>query len=74
MNEQLVLLTTRQAAKRLGLSPRTLERYRVSGDGPEFVKMGRAVRYMAGKLNEWIEGRTRRSTSDGGGASGDRRR
>ena len=71
MNEPLVLLTTRQAAERLGLSPRTLERYRVTGDGPEFVKMGHAVRYVAGKLNEWIEARTRRSTSDDGSASGE---
>ena len=71
MSEQCVLLTTRQAAERLGLSPRTLERYRVTGDGPEFVKMGHAVRYMAGKLNEWLEGRTRRSTSDDGDESGE---
>ena len=41
MNEQSTLLTTEQAAKRLGLSPRTLERYRVSGEGPEFLKIGR---------------------------------
>ena len=66
MSEECALLTTRQAAARLGLSPRTLERYRVTGGGPEFVKMGHAVRYVAGKLNEWIEARTRRSTSDDG--------
>ena len=66
MSEQCELLTTRQAAARLGLSPRTLERYRVTGGGPEFVKMDHAVRYVAGKLNEWIEARTRRSTSDDG--------
>lgn len=71
MNEQCMPLTTRQAAARLGLSPQTLERYRVTGDGPEFVKMGHAVRYMAGKLNEWLEARTRRSTSDDGSGSGE---
>ena len=69
MNEQPTLLTTEQAAKRLGLSPRTLERYRVSGEGPEFLKIGRWVRYTASKLNRWLEGCARRSTSDDGRAS-----
>ncbi len=54
MNGQATLLTTEQAAKRLGLSARTLERFRASGEGPEFVKMGRAVRYTVAKLNEWL--------------------
>ena len=39
---------------------------RASGEGPEFVKMGHAVRYTAAKLNEWLEARSRRSTSDDG--------
>jgi len=54
MNGQATLLTTEQAAKRFGLSARTLERFRASGEGPEFVKMGRAVRYTVAKLNEWL--------------------
>ena len=66
MNGQATLLTTEQAAKRFGLSARTLERFRASGEGPEFVKMGRAVRYTVAKLNEWLEARSRRSTSDDG--------
>ena len=69
MNEQSTLLTTEQAAKRLGVSPRTLERYRVSGEGLEFVKIGRCVRYRASKLKRWLDGCTRRSTSDDEGAS-----
>lgn len=71
MNERQTLLNTRQAAEQLSLSPRTLERYRVTGEGPEFFKIGRAVRYTAAKLNEWLKGCTRRSTSDDGGASGE---
>jgi predicted DNA-binding transcriptional regulator AlpA len=35
-----------QAAEFLGLSVRTLQAWRVSGDGPSYVKMGRAVRYQ----------------------------
>ena len=38
-------LDTREAAARLGLSPKTLERYRAGGGGPEFQKIGARVRY-----------------------------
>ena len=66
MTDECTLLNTEQAAKRFGLSPRTLERYRVTGEGPEYVKMGHAVRYSLSALRRWIKGRTRRSTSDDG--------
>ena len=69
MNDEGILLNTEQAAKRFGLSPRTLERYRVTGEGPEYVKLGHAVRYSVSALNRWLKGRTRRSTSDDGGES-----
>ena len=36
---------TRRAADYLGLSPRTLDGYRVSGDGPAFHRFGNRVRY-----------------------------
>lgn len=64
MNDQRTLLDTKQAARRVALSPRTLERFRVTGGGPEFVKMGHAVRYAVSKLDEWIEKCNRKSTSD----------
>ncbi len=64
------LLTTREAAERLGLSPRTLERYRVTGEGPRFRKIGRWVRYTPEDLEKWLEGCARTSTSDDGGADG----
>ncbi len=66
MKGQIKLLTTRQAAERLGLSPRTLERYRVTGEGPRFKKIGRWVRYVPSDLDEWLDGCTRESTSDEG--------
>jgi hypothetical protein len=37
------LLSQREAATMLGLSPRTLERYRCTGFGPAFRKLGRRV-------------------------------
>ena len=69
MNGQHTLLNTEQAARRVALSPRTLERFRVTGGGPEFVKMGHTVRYAVSKLDEWIEKCNRKSTSDDGRAS-----
>jgi len=41
------LLRTREAAKFVGLSPRTMESYRHNGGGPPFVKVrDYAVRYV----------------------------
>ena len=57
-------LTTPQAAAILGLSPRTLERYRVTGEGPVFAKLGRMVRYARADIEEWAARRRKRSTSD----------
>lgn len=53
-----------QAATFLGLSPRTLERFRVEGRGPAFLKLGRRVVYSRDDLVRWAEGQRRRSTSD----------
>ena len=59
-------MTTKEAAQHLGLSPRTLERYRVTGEGPQFVKYERLVYYRVSDLDEWQESRIRCSTSDPG--------
>ncbi len=59
-------LDTREAAAWLGLSPRTLERYRVSGEGPAFHRFGPRVRYLLAELEAWVSARRRVSTSDDG--------
>ena len=61
-----IYLTAREAALHLGLSTRTLDRYRVSGDGPVFLRFGGGVRYLREDLDEWARGRRRKSTSDDG--------
>ncbi len=66
MRDDTTYLDTRAAAAHLGLSPRTLDRYRVSGEGPEFYKLGSRVRYRLADLEAWAESRRRRSTSDEG--------
>ena len=60
---------TREAAAFLGLSPRTLDRYRVTGQGPAFHKFGTRVRYARADLEKWARERRRISTSDDGGDS-----
>ncbi len=61
-------LDTREAAAWLGLSPKTLERYRVSGEGPDFRRFGSRVRYLLADLEAWASARRRVSTSDSGRA------
>ncbi len=58
------LLTTQQAAWLLGVSHKTLERMRVEGRGPRFVKVGRCVRYRQRDLLTWIANNTHQSTSE----------
>ncbi len=58
------LLDQKQAAQLLGLSVRTLERHRLEGTGPTFVRLGRLVRYRAADIAAWVEASARTSTSD----------
>jgi hypothetical protein len=56
--EPFCLLTTKDAARILGLSPAMLERLRWMREGPPFVRptgTGRAVRYRWRDLVDWIE-------------------
>ena len=66
MNDERQYLSTREAAEYLGLSPRTLDRYRVSGDGPVFHRFGGRVRYTRSDLDAWAASRRRVSTADDG--------
>jgi len=47
-----------------GLSPRTLEKWRVLGVGPAFVKFGSRVMYSERDLEIWAEAQRRNSTSE----------
>ncbi len=63
-SERPALLTTPEAARYLGLAVSTLNKWRVYGYGPAFVKLGRAVRYRQDDLDRFLETRARRSTSE----------
>lgn len=58
------LLRTKEAARFLGLSIRTLEKHRTYGTGPTYRKVGGRVLYTIGDLEAWTEIGARRSTRD----------
>jgi predicted DNA-binding transcriptional regulator AlpA len=60
----MTLLTQREAATQLHLSERTLERFRVSGTGPKFVRLGRSIRYRLADIEAYIASRVVGSTSE----------
>jgi predicted DNA-binding transcriptional regulator AlpA len=49
------LLDEHELSKRLSVSVNTLRYWRASGDGPNYVKLGRLVRYDAGALEKFIQ-------------------
>jgi predicted DNA-binding transcriptional regulator AlpA len=65
-SHQQEYVRTRDAARYLSLSHRTLEKLRVTGAGPQYFKMGRAVRYAISDLDAWLARNRRCSTSDSG--------
>jgi hypothetical protein len=60
----MTLLTQREAASALRLSPHTLKKLRVSGRGPKFIRLNRSIRYRQSDLESWLDGRVRQSTSE----------
>ena len=61
-------LNSEEAARILRLSARTLERMRVEGTGPKYLKAGRGTRarvlYRPTDLDAWLESRTFNSTAE----------
>jgi predicted DNA-binding transcriptional regulator AlpA len=58
------LITAKDAANLLRLSASWLAKARMRGDGPAYVKLGRAIRYRESVLLDWVKSRSRVSTSD----------
>ena len=58
------VLNTVEAAAYLRLAKPTLEKLRLTGKGPRFLKLGRAVRYERKALTDWLAARSVASTSE----------
>ena len=64
----MTLYPEKDAAAYLGgekpLSVKTLQRWRLDGKPPQFIKIGRLVRYSRESLDRYLQDRVRRSTSE----------
>jgi predicted DNA-binding transcriptional regulator AlpA len=58
------VVTAAEAARMLGLSESTLAKLRLNGNGPVYCKLGRRVVYRPADLEQWLQSRTTRDTSD----------
>ena len=63
-NDESGFLDTRRATCHLGLSHRTLDGYRVSGEGPAFHRFGNLARYRRADLDEWAAKRRATTTAE----------
>ncbi|OOO32844.1 DNA-binding protein [Rhizobium sophoriradicis] len=62
-NQQRRMLRTEDAANYTGLSASTLNKFRLSGEGPSYIKIGKSVVYDPADLDKWLSSKRRRSTS-----------
>ncbi len=58
------LMDTVQAARFLNISERTAANWRVRGEGPAFLRVGRSVKYDPRDLEKFLSSRRFRSTSE----------
>jgi hypothetical protein len=71
MSSDMELMRETEAARLLGLSARTHQKWRWNGKGPEFLRLNGAVRYNRADLLRFASRARRTSTSDpGAGLSG----
>ncbi len=60
-------VTSNEAADYLGLAESTLNKMRLTGAGPRYLKItARRVAYDTADLDAWLASKRRRSTSDQG--------
>jgi predicted DNA-binding transcriptional regulator AlpA len=57
-------LRTPAAADYLGYAESTLEKKRLTGDGPPFIRLGRVIVYDTRDLDTWLAARRAQSTSE----------
>ena len=58
------LYNEKETAKLLSLSVKTLQRYRYTGGGPIYIKLGKSVRYKESDIEKYVSERTRYITTE----------
>jgi predicted DNA-binding transcriptional regulator AlpA len=56
------LVSTKELARELSVHPNTLNKWRIQGLGPRFIKLGLAVRYRRSDIEKWLRAHTRTHT------------
>jgi hypothetical protein len=64
MNDMRRRLDVTAAARYCGISVAYLNKLRVTGEGPVFIKLGRRVVYDTGDLDAWLAAGSRHSTNE----------
>jgi predicted DNA-binding transcriptional regulator AlpA len=52
------IVTQTEFAESIAHSPRTVQRWRTTGEGPAFVKLGKRIFYQRSAIHEWLRRRT----------------
>lgn len=60
----MTMLTTQQAATHISKSVSWLNKSRMTGEGPPYLKIGGAVRYTVPDLDNWLAGKRRTAVYD----------
>ena len=56
------LLNAGEVAEWVNTTPGQLSQWRFQGEGPPFIKLGRAVRYRRADVEAWLDANTRTQT------------
>jgi predicted site-specific integrase-resolvase len=62
-DEHLEFVSPKEAARLLSVHPNTLCKWRISGAGPPFVKVGQRVRYRISEISTWTREHTFSNTA-----------
>ena len=63
-NKTSRLRTPKEAAEFFGCSISFLAKARMRGDGPQYIRVGRSIRYSETALLQWMRAHQRSSTSE----------
>lgn len=57
------LLTAKPLAERIGITEGCLAKWRLTGEGPRYIKVGRRIAYDPRDVQTWLDARRVSSTS-----------
>ena len=57
------LMTEKDVASLICITPRALQNWRLRGGGPEYIKIGRSVRYQRSDVMQFIDERKKRHST-----------